>query len=323
MIELKKKCHEVFPIFVPNRSSLKTINFFIVKTDKSLTLIDAGFNTDDCYNALTTTLKEHNLSIADFTDIVLTHHHIDHVGLVNRIVAEHPIPVYVHPRSIPRLTRDKNFLEMRIAFFTELYDTMGCKETGKRQIKFLRESIEKNKNNAISANLLPLSQHTQAGFEVIEVPGHAPDQIALYNQTSKWLFSGDLLINHISSNALVEPDENGKRMLTLIDHMNSLRKCQTMDIETVFPGHGVLIENANDLITKRLNGVEEKADKLQTLIKQGHTTANQLAQTFYKKNYDKQFSLVMSEIIGHLDYLEHEKKLTKKIVDGVWHYQVA
>ncbi|WP_260842610.1 hypothetical protein [Siminovitchia fortis] len=30
----------------------------------------------------------------------------------------------------------------------------------------------------------------------------------------------------------------------------------------------------------------------------------EVAQAYYKEKYVKQFSLVMSEVIGHLDYLE-------------------
>ncbi|MFC0558356.1 MBL fold metallo-hydrolase [Halalkalibacter alkalisediminis] len=322
MIELKKKNYEVFPIVVPNQSGLKSINFYLIKASHSLTLIDAGFNTDDCFTALIHTLNEKGLTLNDLTEIVLTHHHIDHVGLVNRIVSMQSIPVYVHPLSIQRLKRDKDFLEMRIEFFDQLYEKMGCGEAGRSQVDFLKQSIEKNKHNAIHSDLLPIGNTFLKEFDVIHVPGHAPDQMALLDQKRKWLFSGDLLINHISSNALVEPDQNGERMLTLVDHMNSLKKCQNRSIDVVFPGHGILIEQPDMLIQKRLDGVEEKASKLKSLIQQGIQTANDLALAIYKKNYNKQFSLVMSEIIGHLDYLETQKGIEKQLTSGVWHYSI-
>jgi glyoxylase-like metal-dependent hydrolase (beta-lactamase superfamily II) len=323
LLELKKKNNEVYPIVVPDSSSLKSINFYLIKTNQTVTLIDAGYNTGGCYMALVDTLHRNGFSLKDITDIILTHHHIDHVGLVNRIVSEHPNPVYVHPLSIPRLKRDTTFLEMRIEFFAKLYEQMGCGENGKKQVNYLKESIEKNKGNAIQTTLIPVGNRHIKDFEIIEVPGHAPDQIALYDHTRNWLFSGDLLLNHISSNALVEPDQNGERMLTLVDHMKSLKKCQNYSIHTVFPGHGSLIQQPSQLIQKRINGIEEKARNLMDLIQQGNSTANELAKTFYRKSYDNQFSLVMSEVIGHLDYLEAEGKVSKKIIDDVWHYSVS
>jgi hypothetical protein len=58
-------------------------------------------------------------------------------------------------------------------------------------------------------------------------------------------------------------------------------------------------------------------------IQSGHSTANEIAQALYKNTYNEQFSLVMSEIIGHLDYLEAKKKITMKKQQGVCHYHVT
>jgi glyoxylase-like metal-dependent hydrolase (beta-lactamase superfamily II) len=320
LLELKNKKYEVFPLIVPDHSGLKSINFYLVKSSQSLILIDAGLSNNDCFQALVDSLNINDLSISDLTDIILTHHHIDHVGLVNRITSTHPIPVYVHSKSIPRLKRDDAFLKMRVDFFSSLYEQMGCGEAGKIQINYLKQAIKKNKELAINALLHPIEKNKINDFDIIEVPGHAPDQIALFEKTSKWLFSGDLLINHISSNALIEPNNNGERIYSLIEHMNSLKKCLPLPIELVFPGHGTLINQPIKLIQKRLNGIEEKAERLMTLIREGIGTGNELAQTYYKNKYEKQFSLVMSEIIGHLDYLEVQGRIHKKIKEGVWHY---
>ena len=54
-----------------------------------------------------------------------------------------------------------------------------------------------------------------------------------------------------------------------------------------------------------------KADRLLNLSNSGISTGNELAKTYYKKIYHQQFSLVMSEIIGHLDYLETQGKIKK------------
>jgi hypothetical protein len=58
------------------------------------------------------------------------------------------------------------------------------------------------------------------------------------------------------------------------------------------------------------------------LILNGVTTASGLAQAYYGNKYSEQFSLVMSEIIGHLDYLEFNGKIRKEMEKGVWHYSI-
>ncbi|QGQ46358.1 MBL fold metallo-hydrolase [Metabacillus sediminilitoris] len=321
MREFKNSKVEIIPIIVPDHTSLKSINYYLVKYDHELILVDAGLNNNDSLHALEHTLQCNDLSIHDLTAIILTHHHIDHVGLVNHIASLTPIPVYVHSESIPRLKRDDSFLQMRIEFFSTLYEQMGCGHTGRKQVNYLQQAVKKNKELAIHANLQVIDEKNKLfGFEIFEVPGHAPDQIALFDRTSNWLISGDLLINHISSNALVEPDQSGKQMHTLIDHMNSLHNCLSLPIKLVFPGHGVLIEKPMELIQKRLQGIEEKAERILLLIQEGISTGSELAQTYYKNKYDTQFSLVMSEIIGHLDYLEAKGRIHKDMKKGIWHY---
>ncbi|MCO0597530.1 MBL fold metallo-hydrolase [Peribacillus butanolivorans] len=313
---------EIYPIIAPSALSLKSINFYLVKQDESLTLVDAGMNDDVCWNALQNTLKENGFTIKDITEILLTHHHGDHVGLVNRITALHPIPVYAHSKSIPRLKRDPDFLSMRIEFYKQLYLHMGCGELGDKQVAYLFNAVDNNKDQRLNCDIIEITEKKWLNFEVIEFPGHAPDQIAFLDQKEKRLLAGDLLIEHISSNALVEPDENGNRMLTLVDHIDSLKRCLSLQINLILPGHGNIIEHPGSLIEKRLNSIESKSQKILPLIESGISTGNELAKTFYKEKYVKEFPLVMSEIIGHLDYLEYQEKINKEIIKNVVHYYV-
>ncbi|MFE4896968.1 MBL fold metallo-hydrolase [Peribacillus butanolivorans] len=313
---------EIYPIIAPSALSLKSINFYLVKQDESLTLVDAGMNDDVCWNALQNTLKENGFTIKDITEIFLTHHHGDHVGLVNRITALHSIPVYAHSKSVPRLKRDPDFLSMRIEFYKQLYLQMGCGELGDKQVAYLFNAVDNNKDQRLNCDIIEITEKKWLNFEVIEFPGHAPDQIAFLDQKEKRLLAGDLLIEHISSNALVEPDENGNRMLTLVDHIDSLKRCLSLQINLILPGHGYIIEHPGSLIEKRLNSIESKSQKILALIESGISTGNELAKTFYKEKYVKEFPLVMSEIIGHLDYLEYQERINKEIIKNVVHYYI-
>ena len=309
----------IYPIILEVDHNLKSFNSYLVEDGYTLSLIDAGINKDDYWNLFTNTLQMYGFEVRDITGILLTHHHFDHIGLVNRIVEEVPIPVYAHERAIPRLKRDPEFMQKRVDYYIELYKEMGCGEAGSKQIDYLLNSIEKYKNTAIKTEILPLDNQIYQ-FQVIEVPGHSPDQVAFYNEKSKILFGGDVLIDHISSNAFVEPDESGKRMLSLLQQMDSLNKCSSLPLDYVFSGHGAIIDNHKDLIDIRLKNVEIKATKLLALIKDGASTANEIAKQYYKKIYESQFPLVMSEIIGHLDFLEVNRKVRTEKVDGVWRY---
>jgi len=316
------KRYNIYPISVDVNASLKTINFYLIQIGQSLMLIDAGVNNDDNKKALHTVLQKNGFSLEDLTEIVLTHNHVDHVGLVNWISENRSIPVYAADEAIPRLKRDRDFLEMRLNFFATLYQEMGCGETGDKQAAYLKKAIEKNSSKSIKPEVTPIG-NKHKGFGIIKIPGHAPDQIALFDEEERDLFAGDLLINHISSNALIEPNPSGRRLPTVSQHKKSLETVRDLDVNRIYSGHGKVIEEPDELIHKRLSGIDRKAEKVMESIREGLETGNKIAQAIYGKIYDSQFSLVMSEIIGHLDYLENRQQITKEMKNGVWHYAVT
>lgn len=311
----------VYPIMVPAKHNLRTFNFYIIEEASTLSLIDAGINTDDCWASLNQTLRDNGFELGDINQVILTHNHEDHVGLLNRISSVKNIPIYAHKESIHRLKRDPAFFAMRVEFFAQLYREMGCGAAGEQQVEKLREAVQTNERRKIQADILPLVNSDRiAGMDVIETPGHSPDHVVLLHEKRRWLFSGDHLLGHISSNALVEPNQEGQRIATLVQYVRSLKKCMTLDAEILYPGHGRLIHNHRELIESRLHRINEKAARIRQMIQNGMTTAAQLAYSYYKDKYNSQFSLVMSEIIGHLDYLESLHKIKKERKNGVWHY---
>ncbi|MFM1653359.1 MBL fold metallo-hydrolase [Brevibacillus sp. B_LB10_24] len=321
---MSKEGCTLYPMIVPTPYSLQSFNFYLIEEAGSLSLLDAGIDTEPCWEQFIQTLHQNGFSVHDLDRIILTHNHQDHIGLINRISAVKEMPVYAHPESIHRLKRDKAFFSLRVEFFRQLYREMGCGETGELQVQKLEKAVRDNEKDKIQANVTPLSGTDPiAGLQPIETPGHSPDHLVFLDSKRKWLFSGDHLISHISSNALVEPDREGRRILTLCQYVDSLRSCMALDADTLFPGHGTFIRNHQELIVKRLSRIEEKAAKIRSMLESGMTTASELAQAYYQDKYHSQFALVMSEIIGLLDYMEVRHTVQKELKHGVWHYYAA
>lgn len=311
----------VYPIMVPTKSGLKSFNFYAVHHKDSLTLIDAGMDTEKCWEALNQTLNEQGFSVTDLTQILVTHNHHDHAGLINRITALKDVPVYAHPDAIYRLKRDEDFFNMRVEFFNQLYEEMGCGEAGKLQVQRLRDAVAKNRDHAIQSEIIPLSDASLvSGWQVIETSGHSPDHVVFLDEKRRWLFAGDHLLHHISSNAMIEPDRHGNRQKSLLDYAQSLRQCSLLNLEVLFTGHGELIYDYRNLISARLQRMKEKADRFLQFIEKGVSTPSDLAQLCYRHKYQSEFALVMSEIIGHLDYLEAKNQVSREKQNGVWHY---
>ncbi len=314
----------IYPIVVPTGHHLGTYNFFLYEKQGSLSLIDAGADTDACWEQLIQTLAQNGFSLQDLDRVILTHHHGDHVGLVNRITKGQEVPVYAHVEAIPRLKMERAYLSDRLQFFDQLYKEMGCGSASKSHMAKLKASLENGGERALKADILTIGHGDWiAGLQAVEAPGHSPNQLTFLDRERKWLFGGDLLLRHISSNAIIEPDQQFNRLPTLVQHVESLKKSAALDVDIVLPGHEQFIYDHQELIEQRLKSTEEKAAKILELIRTGVSTAHHLASVYYKRKYDTQFALVISEIIGQLDYLEVHHKVDKKLQDGIWHYEAV
>lgn len=324
MTNLDRQKRSVMPVCYPTKHGLKSFNFYLIEDEGKLSLIDAGINTDKCFDFLNQSMNECGYAMTDLSEIIITHNHEDHVGLVNRITDLHDVPVYAPLKSIHRLKRNQEFFQMRIGFYEQMYKEMGCGDYGKGQIEKLKQAFLRNQDKNIQADIIPLEgSDVINSLDVIETPGHSPDHLIFHDRQRKQLFSGDFLIKHISSNALVEPDEDGNRLKTVLQQEQSLLACKELDVEVAYPGHGDIIEEYQDLVEQRIHGIQAKAGRFLNYVEQGMTTANDIAKACYKNKYEKEFPLVMSEVIGHLDYLEEHNKVQKERKNGVWHYEAC
>ncbi|MEH7116991.1 MBL fold metallo-hydrolase [Neobacillus vireti] len=158
------------------------------------------------------------------------------------------------------------------------------------------------------------------GFDIFNIPGHAPDQVSFYHKECNWLFAGDLLIENLPSNAFIEPNVDGNRTKSWVQQKQSLEKCLSIDIELVFSGHGNIIENPVKLVNDRIKEIDIKANNYLNMIKSGLSTASGIAQLRYQGKYEKHFFNIMSEVIGILDYLEFQGKINKEMKKGIWNF---
>lgn len=311
----------VYPISVYTKTSLKSYNFYIVQDKDTVFLIDAGIDSDESWSLFNHKLDELNLNINDIDFIILTHHHIDHIGLINRIYTKAKIPVYAHPKAFPHLRRDEEMLINRIKFFERLYEEMDCGENGVKRVEVMKDAIEKNKSQAINGSFIPLQDGDHIGrFEVIETPGHSIDHLSFYDRPSQYLFSGDVIFQHMNSNALIEFDNNGKIYPSLQKYEQTLKKLQSLPLTTIYSGHGQIIENPHELIDLRLKTIQTKSERILKCIEHQSMTASRIAKEIYGELYNKMFYFIMSEIIGHLNRLQSLRLIEYVTYQNVRYY---
>lgn len=320
---IKVKAPEIYPVTISTDvANLRSFNFYLVRNKGHLFLVDAGYDDDANWEALHDVLRQNGYKLTDLEAILLTHHHFDHVGLVNRILSEHAIPIYAHQEAIIRLRRDPKYLQRRIEFFDVLYRRMGCSEREVAEEMYrLARYVEKNEKQIIDCEIKTIKEGDELfGFKVLEVFGHSLDHIAFYHKASKQILVGDHLIEHMSSNAIIDIGPKGQRPRSLVLYEQSLKRLLDIPIEIAYSGHGAIITKPYSLIHKKLKRIEDKGEVILQLLNKPQTAAA-VARRIYKERYKLLFPLVMSEIIGHIDRLHYYGKVKKQVKKGVYYYE--
>jgi glyoxylase-like metal-dependent hydrolase (beta-lactamase superfamily II) len=161
-------------------------------------------------------------------------------------------------------------------------------------------------------------------WTVYHTPGHAGDLICFYEPQSRVLLSSDHLLRDISSNALMEPPQPGqKRPRRLLEYMAQLERIAALDIQTAYGGHGEPATHVLDLVAQRLVFHRQRADYILALMGDEALTLFQVTQRMFAHVPEAQQFLALSEVLGHLDWLERDGALRRTMVDDLTLWQRA
>src|SRR5690606_2464053 len=93
------------PVPIPV-SPLRYVLVYALELDGGVAIVDAGWNTDEAYDALTAGLGVAGHTIADVRAVLVTHIHPDHYGLAGRVREASGAWIGLHPADA-RLLRDR------------------------------------------------------------------------------------------------------------------------------------------------------------------------------------------------------------------------
>lgn len=288
---------------MPTPFKVGDVNTYLIETDR-LTLVDCAVKTDAAWKALQYHLETLGLTTNDIDQIVLTHDHPDHVGLLDFFPED--MVVYGHPYNERWINRTEEFLNEHRHFFQKLFIEFGIPEEYFPFIKQLSKTLEYSCNRSLTSfiregeNIPGLEE-----WEIIETPGHAQSHIVLFRERDGILIGGDHILAHISPNPILEPPiiKESERPKPLIQYNDSLKKLMKYPIQKVYTGHGEEVYDFHELVEKRLKKQHERAMTVKEFILGKPLTVFEICQRLFPTVYQKELSLTISETVGQLDYL--------------------
>jgi glyoxylase-like metal-dependent hydrolase (beta-lactamase superfamily II) len=315
---------------VPTPFAVGRVNCYLIEDDP-LTLLDAGPNSATSLTSLEAALAEHGCRVEDLQRIVVTHQHIDHIGLVQILAQRSGAEVCALDLLAPWLADYKHEMEENDGFSAAIMLRNGIPQDVVYALRAVSASFRAW--GAAAQVTRVLRDGEQLGFaarswRVLHRPGHSPSDTVFWDEASGELFGGDHLLKHISSNPLITRplpggDSAAQRPRALMSYLDSLRKTREMQLGVVYAGHGEPVEDHRALIDERFRMHERRADKLCGLIAERPRNAYELAQAMWGNVAVTQAFLTLSEVLGHVDLLIDEGRVAEREQDDVVHFEAV
>jgi len=306
---------------IPTPFAVGRVNVYVID-DEPLTLVDTGPNSGTSFDELERGVGRLGFALEDIELVILTHQHIDHLGLVSLVASRSGADVAAIEAAVPFVENYSAEAQEDDAFALELMLRNGIPQDVASALQSVSRAFRAWGAQADVTRVLKDGDRIDFRDRTLEVcfrPGHSPSDTVFYDRSRRWLVAADHLLKHISSNPLITRprDPSGPRPQALVTYLESLRKTREMDIELVLPGHGEPITNHRSLIDQRLVLHARRANKLCRLIGERPRSAYELAQALWGDIAVTQAYLTLSEVLGHLDLLVNDGRVREVTGDGV------
>ncbi len=311
---------------IPTPFAVGRVNVYLIE-DEPLTLVDTGPNSGTSLDDLERGLAALGHSIADLELVILTHQHIDHLGLVDVIRRRSGAEVATSEVARPFVERYGEEAAADDAFAVELMRRHGIPAETACALQSVSQAFRGWGAHTTVDRVLRDGERIVLHGRTLEVayrPGHSPSDTVFHDAAGRLLIGGDHLLKDISSNPLISrPRDGGQRTQTLVLYLESLRRTRAMDLVLVLPGHGDPVTDHRGLIDARLALHERRAAKLERLIGERPRTAHELAHSLWGDVALTQAYLTLSEVLGHTDLLMNAGRVREEESDGIVRFAAA
>ncbi|MFI6324131.1 MBL fold metallo-hydrolase [Nonomuraea sp. NPDC050556] len=226
------------PVPIPI-NPLRYVLVYALEVAKGVVIIDAGWNTDEAYQALVDGLAVAGYAITDVQGVLVTHIHPDHYGLAGRVREMSGAWIALHPADADLIhgRYDDAAIESLVAQEREVLVRSGVPQLTLDELAgasmMIRHMVAMAKPDRLveDGDLLELG-----GWDLRAVwtPGHSPGHLCFVAPDRRVLFSGDHVLAKITPIVAVHPQSGPN---PLADYLDSLATVRKLDVDEVLPAH--------------------------------------------------------------------------------------
>jgi len=188
----------------------------------------------------------------DVREIFITHHHEDHTGNLNRLQQHFNCPAYASETCCKLMKKPPKISLAQYIFW-------GNRPSNHQLIPH-GASVSTDKYN----------------FQIIPIPGHAVDMVALYEPNKKWLFCADLYVHHYINYFM--------RNESVSQQIHSIKGILELDFDVLFCAHNPQFSGGKALVEKKLIFFENFYAQVSELYGKGKTAKQIFKRLNFKEN---------------------------------------
>ncbi len=313
---------------IPTPFAVGPVNCYLLEDDP-LTIFDPGPNSGEAIEALVVNLRKRGHELADIERIVVTHQHIDHLGLVEVVQHASGAEVVCLDKCKPWMEHFDEESSATDRWASGMLVQHGVGEEVAVALRAVAKAFRGWGSECKVDKVLTEGDtldFRDRKLEIFHRPGHSSSDTVFWNADTQTLIAADHLIKRISSNPLLERPENPEdpRPQELVLYIESMKKTREMPATMTLSGHGEPIVDHSALIDERFASTDKRVEKLYGMLAEGGPqTAHELARGTWGNIAVTQAFLTLSEVLGNLDILENAGRVAPLEEDGVIKYSVA
>ena len=279
--------------------------------------------SDEAFNELSRQLLEIGDGLENLTEILITHFHIDHVGLVPRLrgLSEAQLITSAKTTEAVRLVTQTH--ESHWKNLMDMYKASGVpaklvaqmlKATPSRLYQAVYDELARPSKVLKDGEKISIGKYS---FETVWTPGHSPGHICFYASKQRLLIAGDHLLPTITPHVT----QWNKESEALTEYLDSLEKVGKLDVDVVLPAHEEIFTNHRKRISELQEHHRLRAMEMLSEIEKQELNAYQIASRVHWEieyaSWDRfpvfQKFLAVGETVAHLKFLEKQGQVRKNV----------
>lgn len=308
------------PVPIPN-NPLRYVLVYALELDDGLALVDAGWDTEDAWAALTAGLATAGGSISDVRAVLVTHIHPDHYGLAGRVREASGAWVGLHPD-------DAALLPARYG--------AGVPELLQEMQALLRDcGVPEQELGVLAGSSLAIIDYVRQvlpdrmiedgdrldlpGWDLraVHTPGHSPGHLCFHDPRRRVLLSGDHVLPRITPNVGVHAQSAGNPLAEFLDSLARVAALEA-SVDEVLPAHEYRFAGIAARVEQLVGHHDRRLDEIVAAAGTPVTTWELTGLLSWSRPWDQVSGFMrraaVAETLAHLVLLEHRGRVQRTSV---------